>query len=255
MSSPADVLWWIFLTSVLGVGVLVGALGVAMVIAQRRLIALHRGFAQRLLAAQEEERARVAREVHDDAVQRLAAVRFELKGLEATVSLDPGERHRMRGIGGDVEDLAMSLRRLAHGLHPATMKQAGLIGALTQLADEMSRTGLTVRLTLPPSAPSLTPERALVLFRIAQEGLNNVARHAEVREATLTLREDGADVALQLEDRGRGFDVGAGRRGRGLGLIGMDERAQLAGGHATIHSRPHQGTTITVRVPKGPSSP
>jgi signal transduction histidine kinase len=233
------------------VGVLVGALGAAMVISQRRLVALHRGFAQRLLAAQEEERAHVAREVHDDAVQRLAMVSHELKVFQAATQFSSGEHHRLTGIQGDVEDLTVSLRALAHRLHPSVIEQLGLVPALRQLADEMGRAGLAVTLGLPAEPPPLRADRALVLFRVAQEALRNVARHAGVAEAMLRLEASDRGLTLVVEDRGRGFDSSVGRRGAGLGLLGMNERAALVGGRATVDARPGRGTTVTVSVPRG----
>jgi signal transduction histidine kinase len=222
-----------------------------MVIAQRRLVALHRGFAQRLLAAQEEERARVAREVHDDAVQRLAMLSHELTELQGVPDRSAAERHRLAGIRGDVDDLTVSLRKLAHQLHPSVIEQLGLVPALRQLADEVGRGGLTVTLDLPAVAPPLRADRALVLFRVAQEALRNVAQHAGVSQARLTVAAADHAVTLTIVDRGRGFDPAAGRRERGLGLIGMNERAALVGGRAAIDARPGQGTSVTVSVPQG----
>jgi two-component system sensor histidine kinase UhpB len=250
VSSPADVLWWVFLVTILAVGVLVAALGAAMVIAQRRLVALHRGYAQRLLAAQEEERARVAREVHDDAVQRLAMVSHELNELRKEPPVAGGER-RLAGIQGDVDDLTVALRQLAHQLHPSVIEQLGLVAALQQLADELGRAGLTVALTLPDQPPPLRPDRALVLYRVAQEALRNAAQHAGVAEAAVRLESTPQGVELVVDDRGQGFDPSARRRDGGLGLIGMQERAELVGGRAAIQSHPGRGTTITVRVPEG----
>lgn len=221
-----------------------------MVIGQRRLVALHRGYAQRLLAAHEEERARVAREVHDDAVQRLALLHHELEAFDAETSLPAPQRRRFGGILGEVQDLSASLRQLAHRLHPALIEQAGLVPALAQLAEEMGRGfGLAVHLDLGSSAPALSPEGALVLYRVAQEALRNVAQHAEVAEATVALRATDAEVRLVVADRGRGFDREGRGRLPGLGLIGMNERAQLLGGGATVESRPGEGTTVTVRLP------
>jgi two-component system sensor histidine kinase UhpB len=222
-----------------------------MVMGQRRLLALHRGFAQRLLAAQEDERARVAREVHDDAVQRLAVVRRELLEFQSATNLSTTDRHRLTGIQGDVEDLTVSLRALAHQLHPSVIEQLGLVAALRQLADEAGRAGLTVTLGLPAEAPALRADRALVLYRVAQESLRNVQQHAGVEQASLGLETENGTVTLVVEDRGRGFDPGSRRRSHGLGLIGMNERAELVGGKAAIQAQPGQGTRVTVSVPQG----
>jgi signal transduction histidine kinase len=248
----ADVLWWIFLATVLAVGVLVGALGVAMVIAQRRVVALHRTYAQRLLAAQEAERARVAREVHDDAIQRLGMLRHELQEFgRGDPGLTAAQSHRLGGIVGEVEDLAVTLRQLAHELHPAVIEQVGLVPALEQLADEVGRmAGLTVRLALPSAPVTLASDRALALFRIAQEALRNVIRHAGVADAGLALQVMEDDVELRIEDHGRGFDQAAGRDGAGIGIVGIQERARLLGGTAAIRSRPGEGTTVVARIPR-----
>jgi signal transduction histidine kinase len=251
--TAADALWWGFLATVLAVGVLVGALGLAVVIGQRRLVGLHRTYGQRLLAAHEEERARVAREVHDDAIQRLALLSHELQGLERSgPALSAGQLHHLSGILGEVEDLAVSLRHLAHQLHPTLIGQAGLGPALEQLADELLRTsGLTVHLALPTAPLALSDGARLALFRVAQEALRNVIRHAGVEEAWLSLRENAHGVELVVEDRGRGFGAAISRTTSGIGLIGIEERARLAGGRASIESRLGRGTTITVHVPQG----
>lgn len=237
-------------------GVLVGALGVAMVIAQRRMVALHRTYAQRLLAAQEAERARVARDVHDDAIQRLAVLRHELQELGRTDhGLTEQQAHRLGGIVGEVDDLAVTLRQLAHELHPAVIEQVGLGPGLQQLAEEVTRTaGLTVQVTLPPAPVALPPDRALALFRIAQEALRNVIRHARVREAVMVLEPARGAVELRIEDRGQGFDAAGDRRESGIGLVGMEERARLLGGTTVIRSRPGRGTTVVARIPAGPAA-
>jgi two-component system sensor histidine kinase UhpB len=254
---PAEALWWGFLATVLAVGVLVGALGLAVVVAQRRLLSLHRSYGQRLLAAQDEERAHVAREVHDDAIQRLALLSHELQEFQRSgPSLSAGQLHHLSGILGEVEDLAVSLRRLAHRLHPTLIGHVGLAPALEQLGDELLRTtGLTVHLSLPATPRALSDDASLTLFRTAQEALRNVTRHAGVSEAWLRLHQNAQGIELVVEDRGRGFDRVASRQGAGIGLIGIEERAQLAGGEATIASHPGRGTTITVRVPTGLGNP
>ncbi len=226
-------------------------------VAQRRLLSLHRSYGQRLLAAQDEERAHVAREVHDDAIQRLALLSHELHELQRSgPSLSGGQLHHLSGILGEVEDMAVSLRRLAHRLHPTLIGQVGLAPALEQLAEELLRTsGLTVHLNLPAAPTSLSDEASLTLFRTAQEALRNVTRHAGVTEAWLGLHENARGIELVVEDRGRGFARAAGRRTGGIGLIGIEERAQLVGGEASIESRPGRGTTVTVCVPAGKANP
>jgi signal transduction histidine kinase len=220
------------------------------VIAQRRLLGLHRSYGQRLLASHEDERAHVAREVHDDAIQRLALLSHELQELEHSGTLSASQLHHLSGILGEVEDLAITLRRLAHRLHPTLIGQVGLGPALEQLAEELLRTsGLTVHLALPTDPVTLSATVSLTLFRTAQEALRNVVRHAGVDEAWLSLHENARNVELVVEDRGRGFSKAETREAAGIGLIGIEERARLAGGEASIESRPGGGTTVAVRIP------
>lgn len=221
-----------------------------MVIAQRRLVAVHRAYTKRLLDAHEQERARVAREVHDDAIQRLVVVRHELDELGATHSPDSTQARHLDGIRNEVTDLSDSLRRLAHRLHPVAIEQAGLSVALAQLADEMARTsGVTVDLDVK-DASILSREVRIALFRIAQESLRNVARHSGATSAKLSLRVRDAIAELVVSDSGGGFDH-ATASSVGIGLVGIEERAQLVGGTARIQSAPGKGTTVTVRVPVG----
>lgn len=221
-----------------------------MVIAQRRLVAVHRSYTQRLLEAHEEERARVAREVHDDAIQRLVVVKHELDGLGAAgQGLDAVRMHHLDGIRNEVQDLAEALRKLAHRLHPTAIEQAGLSVALAQLAEEMERVSdVHVELHLPDAPLELSRDASLALYRIAQESLRNVARHSGAKRASLRLRRAGITAELEIRDSGAGFDPDAGVRS-GIGLVGIDERARLVGGDARIRSAPGSGTSVTVRVP------
>lgn len=223
-----------------------------MILAQRRLLSLHQEHMRGLLTAQEEERAWVAREVHDDAVQRLAVLHHELRELErdgGTPAGGGGRGRRLDGIVSEVEDLASALRQLAHRLHPAAIEQAGLVTALRQLAGEISRTaGLPVDVRVEPDGMKIPPREALALFRIAQEALRNAARHAEASRATVVLSADRDALELRVEDDGRGFDPAAVPDG-GIGLIGMRERARLVGGEADIQPGAHGGTVVSARVP------
>jgi len=247
--TTADALWLGFLAAVLAVAVLVGALAVAMIIAQRRMAALHRAYAHALLTAQEEERGRVAREVHDDAVQRLAVLRHELRLFEALdADLSAAQRHHLTGIAGEIDDLTETLRQIAHQLHPAVIEQAGLVPALHQLASEVSRTSrLPVTTQLPADGPRLPRDLALALYRITQEALHNAVRHAQARAASVELRVEAGHLVLVITDDGHGFDPTV--AADGVGLISIRERARLVHGHAAVRSRPGGGTTVTVGVP------
>jgi signal transduction histidine kinase len=255
MNDGAPGIWWVFILGVLASGVLLIAVVASLILSQRRYMKLHRNQAQRVLEAQEEERAWVAREVHDDAVQRLMLIgRACRESRGAIAPLAPGEADRLGGLQGDIEDLSVFLRGLAHRLHPALFDRGGLPAALRGLADELQRSyKLEVSLSFPPNEEplGLPRQRELVLFRIAQEALHNVVKHADVRSATVNVSRNGNDVVLMVKDGGKGFDRTAQSRGAGIGLISMNERAYLAEGGLEITSAPGQGTTVRAWLPRG----
>jgi signal transduction histidine kinase len=222
------------------------------VIYQRRFLALHRSHATRMLQAQEEERAWVAREVHDDALQRVALVVQELHDWEAQGALGGDQQlQRVTALREEIEDLAVMLRRVAHRLHPSLIDQAGLVPALEGLASDVGRAaGLQVEVVAPAAPiPPLPREHALLLYRIAQEALRNVAKHARVKRASIGVRALDGTIQLRVTDEGHGFVTNDSARGRGLGLISMAERARLAEGRLEIWSQPGAGTTVTATVP------
>jgi two-component system NarL family sensor kinase len=235
----------LFLGALLSVAILLGAFVAALVISQRRRIAVERAHAQRLLAAQEEERSRVARELHDDALQRIALIRHE---VDEVARLNPETEHRIEGVSGELEDLSTVLRTAAHQLHPSVVEKAGLVRALGELAAEFGRTaGLEVRLALPAADATLPAAPGVAIYRIAQEALRNVVKHAGVSQADLSLDIEAASGVLQLRvaDAGRGFDSGPDRPEDGLGLIAMRQRAEALGGRLTVRALPGGGTVVT----------
>ncbi len=247
-------LWGLFVVLLFTVGGSVVGLGVALVRAQRNRRVLELGYAQRLLAAQEEERARVAREVHDDALQRVAVIRHEVESLRRTAPAEAELHKRLNAIAEEVADLSVALREVAHELHPSLIGEVGLPRALDALAAEFSRMdGLGVTLSVPDEPVRLTADAALALYRIAQESLRNVVRHAGVRGAEVSLAVRDGTVELAVRDRGRGFTPAAVPHDR-LGLTSMRERAGIAGGRLRIDSAPGRGTSIEVIVP-APAAP
>ena len=148
MSDSGLSVWALFVAACLSVAIVLGAFVAALVISQKRRIAMERAHSQRLLAAQEEERSRVARELHDDALQRLAVLRHEMEQIAMLAG--PEAVHRINGVSGELEDLGTVLRTAAHHLHPSVVEKAGLVRALGALAEEFGRTaGLEVTLDLP----------------------------------------------------------------------------------------------------------
>jgi two-component system sensor histidine kinase UhpB len=244
----------IYIGAVLAIGVILVALGVSLVMYQRRFLALHRDYAKKLILAHEEERAYVAREVHDDALQRVALLQHDVEQWAASDNgaASDKEQARSKALRGELEDLGVMLRRVAHRLHPAIIEQGGLIPALAQLAEDNERmSGLSVDTRLPPFSPDrlIDRERSLILFRIAQEALRNVAKHANATRAEVAVEVANKQLILSVSDNGRGFDPGGAHGARGLGLISMGERARLADGNFSLFSKPGGGTTIRVTVP------
>ena len=237
----------LFIAGALTVAILLGAVVAALLLSQRRRLALEREHTQRILATQEEERSRVARELHDDALQRLGLIRHELD--DAARLAGPEATRRLAGVNGELEDLAAVLRTAAHQLHPSVVEKAGLVRALGELAAEFGRTaGLEVALALPAADLTVAPGVGVAIYRIAQEALRNVVRHAGVLRADLTLEVDHGGLTLRVADAGRGFDRAQGHGG-GLGLIAMRERAQALGGRLTVGPGMAGGTVVAASFP------
>jgi len=211
----------------------------------KRAMELNRDLAGRLIASQEAERQRIARELHDDLSQKIALLTIELDQLApAFTSGGLGFaklREQMNEIASDVHDLS-------HELHPSKLQILGLPSAMKSLCRDISRQrGVDVVFTHGIIPPAVDPNVSLCLYRIAQEALHNVARHSQAREAQVNLTCSDASVELQIADSGVGFDARA--HHDGLGLISMRERVTLLHGHLAIHTAPGSGTRIGVRIP------
>jgi len=246
---------WFYVAAALALGVILAALMAALFIYQRQYLRLHREYAKKLMSAQEEERAWVAREVHDDALQRVAMLQHELHDwTTGEQPLSGGDRFtpRVDALRSEIEDLGVMLRRVAHRLHPAMIDQAGLLPALAQLASDVSRSsGMQVDTEFEDEGRSsqLSRERALILYRIAQEGLRNVTKHAASKRARIGVRASDSGIEVAIQDFGKGFQATDPTRSTGLGLISMAERARLADGRFDIWSKAGEGTTVRVTVP------
>jgi two-component system, NarL family, sensor histidine kinase UhpB len=205
-----------------------------------RLELERRESARRALAAQEEERRRIARELHDEVGQALTAVVLQLDRA-ATAGGVAEARETVRASLEEVRGIARRLR-------PEALDDLGLASALAALTnDVMRRTGVRVRRTLSPALPSLRSDEELVVYRVAQEALTNVVRHAGVREAHLVLEVREDRVELEVRDAGTGFDRV--RTAESAGLRGMRERALLIGAALEVHSAVGAGTSVRLRLP------
>jgi signal transduction histidine kinase len=203
---------------------------------------------RRVVEAQEAERARLARELHDETGQALTSMLLALKPLEQAVDA-PEAKQAVDGLRELVVTTLQNVRRLAVELRPAALDDFGLSAALERLAATISeQSGTQVDLEARLGERRLAAEVETTLYRIVQEALTNVVKHAAATRASVTLTRKGASVLAVVEDDGRGFDVAAAGNG-GLGLVGMRERLALLGGRLTIEASPGSGTTLVAVVP------
>jgi signal transduction histidine kinase/ABC-type uncharacterized transport system substrate-binding protein len=205
--------------------------------------------AGRLLTAEEDERRRIGRELHDGVNQELAALSIALTGLEQRLSSDVSVRQEVARLQARTVDLSEEMRQLSHELHPGILEYAGLSAALRSHCREFDH-GHDIAVTYEPGEGlgEVPADVALCLYRVTQEALRNAAMHAKAGHASVTLTRRGSDLVLTITDDGRGFDL-AEARGHGLGLISLEERVRLVGGRLTIATEPQHGTKIEVVVP------
>ena len=210
--------------------------------------------AGRLIAAQEVERARIARDLHDDVSQRLAGVSIAFSGLKQRL----GEYHVSEELRQELVDLqqqtlhlARNVRQLSHDLHPAVLQHLGLVKGLTSYCGELGRAhGVAVTCTPEGEFGAISSDAALCVYRITQEALRNVVAHAGATRADVTLVQAGSQARITIADDGRGFDVAhRAERDPGLGLVSMSERARVLGGTVSIVSGPNQGTRVQATIP------
>jgi PAS domain S-box-containing protein len=208
----------------------------------------------RLVTAHEDERRRVARELHDSVGQLLTALTLAVKAAREAAPLPPASDARLGEVERVARDLGQAVRDLAIGLRPPALDDLGLDAALAQHLRNWSA-GTGIEVDYQPAgvhAERLPPEVESAIYRVVQEALTNVARHARARQASVVVARHGGHVAAVVEDDGVGFDLEAaadGRVGNRLGLVGMRERAALVGGTLDIESRPGSGTTVIARFP------
>jgi PAS domain S-box-containing protein len=203
---------------------------------------------RKLIESQEQERARIGRELHDDINQRLAMLSLELEQLQE----NPSEvQTRVQELRKQTTELSNDVQALSHDLHSSKLEYLGVVAGMKSWCKEFAeRQRIEFDCTTAVSSP-LPPEIGLSLFRVLQEALNNVIKHSGVKRVEVQLREDSGEIHLVISDLGRGFDVEAASQGKGLGLMSMRERVRLVNGTISIESKPMGGTTIHVRMPLG----
>jgi signal transduction histidine kinase len=205
----------------------------------------------RLLVLQEAGNRDLARELHDDLTQKLAAL-----GLEVATLLRPAAApldslpERVRALSSRIDGLATDVHALSRRLHPAILDELGLEAALREECTAFSaKTGVPCKVEARIAPVPLPEDVSLCLYRVAQESLRNIARHAEAVKVRVVLSERKHGITLRVEDTGGGFDPNEVRGKGGLGLISMEERVRLIDGKFTIQSQPGKGTTVEVFVP------
>jgi PAS domain S-box-containing protein len=215
-----------------------------------------RALAARLQTAREDERTHVAREIHDEFGQMCTALKMDISWIAQRLPKDQGRlKDKTDSALKLVGELIQSLRRLSTELRPNTLDALGLVAAIEWQAQEFqAHTGVQCELLLPEKELNLNKERSTALFRIFQETLTNVARHADATVVQTNLVVGETEVVLHIHDNGKGFDLSAADRSASLGLLGMRERAQLLGGDFKIDTSPGSGTTVIVRIPLQPLS-
>lgn len=227
----------------------------AVAIENARLYESTRSYMKQILTAQEEERKRMARELHDDTVQVLVALSRQLDALLSVEDQTPAQlRSRLEELRRLTADVSRDVRRFSQDLRPSTLDDLGLLPTLEGLSSRLSEEdNIQARLEILGNRRRLTLETELVLFRIAQEALNNVRKHSGATEVLTTVEFTNGVVRISVTDNGQGFVVPdrsdllveSGK----LGLTGMMERAHLAGGTLTVLSRPGEGTTVVAEIP------
>jgi len=204
------------------------------------------GMTRKLVEAQEQERARIARELHDDINQRLAMLAVELEQLKE----NPSEiESRVQDLRKQTAEISNDVQALSHDLHSSQLEYLGVVGGMKSWCKEFAERQ-KLEIDFRSDVSSVLPGAVgLSLFRVLQEALSNAIKHSGVKQIEVQLREDSREIHLVIRDLGRGFDVEVASQGKGLGLTSMRERVRLVNGTISIESKSMSGTTIHVLVP------
>ncbi len=212
-------------------------------------------YIQQITRAQEEERKRISRDLHDDVSPDIIILIQKMDNLAATQRLKLATvKEKLQDLRSQAVEALEALRATAQGLRPRIIDDLGLVAALEWIAEELEKDHeIQTKVEARGMKQALSPETQIVLFRIAQEALNNIRKHAKASLVTIRLEGSDNDISMTVTDNGEGFEVpvraedmvSAGR----LGLMGMYERARLLNGNLQIKSAPGQGTELTVRLP------
>jgi signal transduction histidine kinase len=210
-----------------------------------------RRLAAKLLGAQEEERRRIAREMHDDWTQRLALLGIDMVKMEKHLGTPETALPLLSTMQQQLVSLSEDMHALSRQLHPSILDDLGLVEALRSECSSFShREGIAVVYRADEVSPALSNDVALGIYRVAQEALRNIAKHAAIKEASVSLVATDTELRLRVHDCGVGFDLTQHPAQPGLGLSSMEERVRLVRGHLSVTSAPGQGTMVEVSVPR-----
>jgi PAS domain S-box-containing protein len=203
---------------------------------------------RKLIEAQEQERARIGRELHDDINQRIAMLSLELEQLQE----NPSEvQRRVQELRNQTTELSNDVQAMSHDLHSSKLEYLGVVGGIKSWCKEFGERQ-KIEIDFGSDVSSVRPLAVgLSLFRVLQEALHNANKYSGVKRIEVQLREDSGEIHLIIRESGKGFDVEAALQGKGLGLTSMRERVRLVNGTITIESKPMGGTRIHVRIPFG----
>jgi signal transduction histidine kinase len=205
----------------------------------------------RLINAWDDERARIARELHDDFSQRLALMAMELEQLSQTpAAADHAVSSRLHMVLERITELSCDIHRLSHRLHSSKLQHAGLLTAAKSLCEETARKHhIQIEFVHHDMPETISPDMALCFFRIVQEALNNIVKHSGAKQARIEFSGASSAIRLRIVDAGVGFDTRSRTARRGLGLESMRERLRIIGGSITIRSLHMEGTEILAEAP------
>jgi len=233
-------------------GTFCGYIGSCVDITERKLNAESlEDLSGRLIAAQEEERGRIARELHDDFSQRLALLGIGLSRLwKKRPESEEEERILVRELWTRSQEISSDVHRLSHQLHSSKLQHVGLVPALMGLCEEIGeKYGIQVQFVDRGVASEIPKDVALCFFRVTQEALSNVVKHSQARTAQVEICQARSEIRLQIVDAGAGFDIELKAADAGIGLVGMRERLRLVGGKLSVQSAPGRGTEVLAEVP------
>jgi PAS domain S-box-containing protein len=222
---------------------------------QKRIQENLRFYLQQATKAQEEERKRISRELHDDTIQALIVLSRQLDALASdTKGLPEASQTHLENLMQQTDNIIHGVRRLSQDLRPAALDRLGLLPALERLTSDVTQySGIVIKLNMSGTERRFTEELELMLFRITQEALRNVWKHSHATEAEVKVQLEDRSIKVTISDNGKGFNLprntGDLTRSGKLGLIGMQERARLVNGNFSIHSQIDKGTEIIIEVP------